>query len=156
MLREPWAFVRAKRHSHQRSKFHLCRGLTGSVRENAPTGSRMRGFRQWKWHLDEVHVKINGEMHYLWRAVDEEGEVPAFAGTGSPRMLIARRRRGSERCSVGEWPRAASLLLNDQALQADVQLTTQSRTSRRVGPLTRRRREEPNWPPCLIPNGTMV
>ena len=28
-----------------------------------------------KWHLDEVYVKINGEMHYLWRAVDQEGEV---------------------------------------------------------------------------------
>ncbi|MXP08637.1 IS6 family transposase [Pseudoblastomonas halimionae] len=37
--------------------------------------SRMRGFRQWKWHLDEVYVKINGEMHYLWRAVDQEGEI---------------------------------------------------------------------------------
>ena len=29
----------------------------------------------WKWHLDEVFVKINGERHYLWRAVDQEGEV---------------------------------------------------------------------------------
>lgn len=37
--------------------------------------SRMKGFRQWKWHLDEVYVKINGEMHYLWRAFDQEGEV---------------------------------------------------------------------------------
>ncbi len=37
--------------------------------------SRMRGFRQWKWHLDEVFVKINGETHYLWRAVDQEGEI---------------------------------------------------------------------------------
>ena len=37
--------------------------------------SRMKGFRQWQWHLDEVYVKINGEMHYLWRAVDQEGEV---------------------------------------------------------------------------------
>ena len=35
----------------------------------------MKGFRQWRWHLDEVYVKINGEMHYLWRAVDQEGEV---------------------------------------------------------------------------------
>ncbi len=26
-------------------------------------------------HLDEVFVKINGETHYLWRAVDHEGEV---------------------------------------------------------------------------------
>src|SRR5690606_31969857 len=37
--------------------------------------SRMRGFRHWGWHLDEVFVKINGETHYLWRAIDQEGEV---------------------------------------------------------------------------------
>src|SRR3984893_8523457 len=27
------------------------------------------------WHLDEVYVKIDGRMVYLWRAVDAEGEV---------------------------------------------------------------------------------
>jgi putative transposase len=27
------------------------------------------------WHLDEVFVKIRGERHYLWRAVDQDGEV---------------------------------------------------------------------------------
>lgn len=37
--------------------------------------SRMRAFRLWRWHLDEMFVKINGEPHYLWRAVDHEGEV---------------------------------------------------------------------------------
>ena len=37
--------------------------------------SRMRSYSNWQWHLDEVFVKINGEMHYLWRAVDHEGEV---------------------------------------------------------------------------------
>jgi hypothetical protein len=37
--------------------------------------SRMRGFRHWRWHLDEVYVRVNGEMVYLWRAVDHEGEV---------------------------------------------------------------------------------
>ena len=29
----------------------------------------------WRWHVDEVFVRINGERHYLWRAVDHEGEV---------------------------------------------------------------------------------
>jgi putative transposase len=29
----------------------------------------------WRCHLDEVFVRINGETHYLWRAVDHEGEV---------------------------------------------------------------------------------
>jgi putative transposase len=36
---------------------------------------RMRSGPHWRWHLDEVFVKINGETHYLWRAVDHEGEV---------------------------------------------------------------------------------
>ncbi len=36
---------------------------------------RLRAWPQWQWHLDEVFVKINGETHYLWRAVDHEGEV---------------------------------------------------------------------------------
>ena len=35
----------------------------------------MRQLTHWRWHLDEVYVKINGEMFYLWRAVDHEGEV---------------------------------------------------------------------------------
>ena len=36
---------------------------------------RMRSGTHWRWHLDEVFVKIRGETHYLWRAVDHEGEV---------------------------------------------------------------------------------
>src|SRR5450755_2579741 len=35
----------------------------------------MRAYTHWRWHLDEVYVKINGQMRYLWRAVDHEGEV---------------------------------------------------------------------------------
>ena len=27
------------------------------------------------FHIDEVFVKINGKQHYLWRAVDQDGEV---------------------------------------------------------------------------------
>src|SRR5579872_98999 len=29
----------------------------------------------YDWHLDEVYLKIDGRMVYLWRAVDAEGEV---------------------------------------------------------------------------------
>ena len=36
---------------------------------------RMRAFSNWRWHVDELFVKINGECRYLWRAVDHEGEV---------------------------------------------------------------------------------
>lgn len=35
----------------------------------------IQGMKQWRWHLDEVFVRINGETYYLWRAVDHEGEV---------------------------------------------------------------------------------
>ncbi|MCZ8170277.1 MAG: DDE-type integrase/transposase/recombinase, partial [Brevundimonas sp.] len=37
--------------------------------------SRMKGFRHWRWHLDEMCVRLNGEMAYLLRAVDHEGEI---------------------------------------------------------------------------------
>ena len=37
--------------------------------------ARFHGGQQWCWHLDEVFVKINGVQHYMWRAVDHEGEV---------------------------------------------------------------------------------
>jgi len=37
--------------------------------------SRIHAYSNWKWHLDEVFVKINGVTHYLWHAVDHEGEV---------------------------------------------------------------------------------
>ena len=35
----------------------------------------MPDFRHCRWHLDEMYVSLNGEMVYLWRAVDHEGEV---------------------------------------------------------------------------------
>ena len=36
---------------------------------------RHGSYSLWRWHLDEVFVRINGKTHYLWRAVDHEGEV---------------------------------------------------------------------------------
>lgn len=38
---------------------------------------RIEGMKssRWRWNLDEIFVKINGEKHDLWRAVDHEAEV---------------------------------------------------------------------------------
>lgn len=36
---------------------------------------RMQSYKHSKWHLDEMYVKLNGEMVYLWRAVDQEGDI---------------------------------------------------------------------------------
>jgi len=52
---------------------------------------RNRSFSRWRWHLDEVFVKINGETHYLWRAVDHEGEVlEAFVSKRRDRKAALR------------------------------------------------------------------
>jgi putative transposase len=47
-----------------------------------------RAWTQWRWHLDEVFVRINGEIHYLWRTVDHEGEVLES-------FVTKRRNRGA-------------------------------------------------------------
>jgi putative transposase len=35
---------------------------------------KKRGQLSDTWYLDEVFVKINGDLHYLWRAVDQDGD----------------------------------------------------------------------------------
>ena len=57
----------------------------------------------WRWHLDEVSGRISGETHYLWRAVDHEGEglchvvgVPA----GAPRLPWTRKSSTSPSLST--------------------------------------------------------
>ena len=87
---------------------------------------------RWRWHLDEMFVKINGEQHYLWRAVDHEGEVlesfvtkrrdkkaalkflrKAMRKHGRPEVLVTDRLRSygaalkeiaaAERQETGRW-----------------------------------------------------
>jgi putative transposase len=58
--------------------------------------SRIRSFRHWSWHLHEMSVKLNGEMVYLWRGVDHEGEVLESYVTRARDNAVAtadRRRR---------------------------------------------------------------
>ena len=61
--------------SHETVRFWWNR--FGPLFANKIRKRRIEGMRssRWQWHLDEVFVKINGERHYLWRAVDHEGEV---------------------------------------------------------------------------------
>ncbi len=60
-------------------------------------------FSPWRWHLDEMFVKINGETHYPWRAVDHEGEVlEVFAAKRRDRSaeLTFLKRYGRPRAIV--------------------------------------------------------
>jgi len=59
--------------SHETVRFWVERfglAFAGEIRR------RRKGFQSnWCWHMDEVFVISNGELHYLWRAIDHEGEV---------------------------------------------------------------------------------
>ena len=42
-----------------------------------------------KWHLDEVFITVNGQRQYLWRAVDQDGNV-----------LTSWSRAGARHCQI--------------------------------------------------------
>ncbi|WP_370270042.1 IS6 family transposase [Streptomyces sp. V4I8] len=44
-----------------------------------------------QWHLDEVFIKVNGRMRYLWRAVDQDGTVLDILVTNTRDTAAARR-----------------------------------------------------------------
>jgi len=82
--------------------------------------AHMRGYPQWRWHLDEVFVKVNGKLCYLWRAVDHEGEV-LEAGVAARRdksaalKLLKRimKTYGGPRSIVTDGLRAYSAAMNE-------------------------------------------
>ncbi len=51
-----------------------------------------RFYSLWRWHLDEVCVRINGTTHDLWRAVDHDGDVVEGVVTNR------RDRRAAREC----------------------------------------------------------
>ncbi len=44
-----------------------------------------------KWHLDEMFIKMNGKDHYLWRAVDQDGNVLDILVQSRRNKLAAKR-----------------------------------------------------------------
>ena len=65
-----------------------------------------RLFSQWRWHLDEVFVKIDGETHYLWRAADHEGEaLEVFATKRRDRKAALKffKRTMNRSAALAEW-----------------------------------------------------
>jgi hypothetical protein len=45
-----------------------------------------------KWHLDEVFLDINRERHYLWRAVDQDGNMLNILDSGTTMARSDRRQ----------------------------------------------------------------
>jgi len=53
----------------------------------------MRNHPQWRWHLYEVFVNINGKPRHLWRAVDHEaGGVGTTAANLGPLAAFCTRQ----------------------------------------------------------------
>lgn len=81
--------------------------------------SRMRCFRQWRWHLDEMYVKFNGEIleSYITRARDTEAALTfmkmALKRHGSPETITSDGLRSyraaintlgnAEKQEIGRW-----------------------------------------------------
>jgi putative transposase len=78
--------------SHETIRFWWNRfGPRFAAQIRCSRAQRMRAWPQWQWHLDEVFVRINGETHYLWRAVDHEGEIlESFVTTKRDRRAALR------------------------------------------------------------------
>ena len=64
---------------------------------------------QWRGHLDEVFVRISGEMHYLWRALDHEGEV----------LEVFATKRRDRRAALAFLKRAMKRYGKPQAIVTD-------------------------------------
>ena len=82
--------------------------------------SKMRSFRQWRWHLDEMYVKLNREMVYLWRAVDQEGEIlESFVTKKRDKnaaltfMKKALKRHGSPEATTTDGLRSYGAAMNE-------------------------------------------
>jgi putative transposase len=58
-------------------------------------------FRHWQWNLDEMYVEINGELMYLWRAVDHEGEILESLCHQNPRQ--GRRAKVHAQSAQAPW-----------------------------------------------------
>jgi transposase-like protein len=64
-----------------------------------------------KWHLDEVFIKIGGKTHYLWRAVDQDGNVLD---------ILVTSRRDTKRImqNSGTGPATTSLTCGDASFRS--------------------------------------
>ena len=117
------------------------------IRKRRSEGMRQR--TQWQWHLDEVFVKIRGQTHYLWRAVDHEGEVLKSLVTKTRDkasalkfMRKAMKRYGQPQAVVTDRLRSYKAALNDLGMQnrQEVGLHLNNRAENSHLPIRRRER----------------
>ena len=131
-----------------------------------------RSYSRWRWHLDEVFVRINGKMHYLWRAVDHEGEVLEVFATkrrdrkaalaflkramkryGRPQAIVTDRLRsyGAAMKEIGVEQRRVAVAGSIIALKTHISRSDEERVQWRSSGTSRPCRNMPRFtPPCSI------
>jgi putative transposase len=77
--------------------------------------AHMRGYPQWRWRLDEVFVKINGNLYSLWRAVDHEREVLEAVVTAKRDKVSSQEDHDEVRPTADDRHRPASGLPSGNA-----------------------------------------
>ena len=68
------------------------------------------------WHLDEVFIRIRGELHYLWRAVDQDGIVLDIPLNHWSDVDRARELLLQEAQALAEDPEWADTIIEDPAV----------------------------------------
>jgi putative transposase len=103
--------------------------------------AHMRGYPQWRWRLDEVFVKVNGKLYYLWRAVDYEGGVLKAVVTAKRDKAAALKLLKRIMNKYGQ-PRS---VVTDGLCSYSAAMRELDVNRRRTLPLDRRPRLTPFW-----------
>jgi len=84
------------------------------------------------WHVDEVFIKIRGERHYLWRAVDQDGDVIDILVTKRRDRQAAKRffRKALKHQGQVPWQLVTDKLPTYRAVRREVFLSVVHRTGR--------------------------
>ena len=108
-----------------------------------------RDWSNWRWHLDEVFVRGDGQTCYLWRALDHEGEVlEVFATKRRDRKAAlkflkrAMKRYGGPRAIMTDRLRSCDAAMNVMGVGGSSDLRSVAQQSSRkltpTVPATRR------------------
>jgi len=96
---EDWLFERGIDICHETVRFWWNRFGPMFATEIRKRRIQTRSYSHWRWQLDEVFVRINGETHYIWRAVDQEVEVlEAFVTKRRDRMAALKFLKRAMKC----------------------------------------------------------
>ncbi|MBV1800515.1 DDE-type integrase/transposase/recombinase [Siccirubricoccus sp. G192] len=104
------------------------------------------------WYLDEVYLRMNGQLHYLWRAVDRHGVV--FDILVQDRRNATTAKHIFKRLLAGLKFKPSRIITDDlrsySVAQREVLPEVKHRTSHHGGPVGLGTPRLPSWPSCGV------